>query len=819
MPRPSADLDSEMTPTTRWLAVGLASAVALLSLLPLASLGLSWASYVRDVGLPLDQTPALGYDGVRWEDRDDQVFAAYVVRRGTADEAGLRQGDVLLALDYRPVESAAEAEAQVDRATGTILTYSVQRRSATSDVQVRIVRDPTFLYPLSAPLWATTGWGFAVVTLLHLIAYLTVAPLAARSVRARRSRLLIGAALLWVGGNLLRVAWVSTLGAPPGGGGLRAIGFDSLTLIALGGWIAYPALLLDQSLRDRRVIVALGRWRRVLMVPPALLGVGVLVATLFGHIGPLPPDAFAVPILFYVCVYVGVATGVTAVIQERRDGSGVAWGRLGNAVVVLVATVGAVIAWTQLGLGSREADIATAWFVVLFQLFSLLPVALVSYTVLRYGAFDALLVRTLATLATLSLAFVVVSLAAAVLNAVLPGGAQPVALGVTVVVLLLVAEWISPAIRERARASFRTARQRSRQRLDRLGEEIRTIVDLDSLAEHAANRTGEALQARSAVVFLRTGDAEWTKATYRPEAPTFTQVDLGRVWDRIRDEGRVWSRNEELNDSAMPTGIAERLRRLGAAVAVPVTTGRGVPVGLIVLGRKERRLSVYNTEDIDRLRALAGQLALAVERLRLLDRERDLVRQTSQAEMVALRAQINPHFLFNALNTVAALIRDKPGQAEETVEHLAGLFRDVLTASGHSTIPLRDEMRLVERYLMIEQARFGDALAVEIDLDDSVQSVTIPAFAVQTLVENAVKHGIERKRGGGRVTVAAHRAADRLEISVTDTGVGLAPGTPYGVGLNNVSDRLALLYADAATLDVSPLDEGTQSHLSIPLDP
>ena len=807
-----------MTPSTRWLAAGLAATVALLSLLPLASLGVGWAEYVRDVGLPLDQTPALGYDGVRWEDRGGRVVAGHVVRRGTADDAGLRSGDVLLALDYRPVESATEAEAQVDRATGTVLTYSIQRRQATREVQVRIVRDPTFLYPLTAALWAASAWGFAVVALLHLIAFLTVAPLSARSIRARRSRLLIGAALLWVGGNLLRIVWVSSLGAPPGGGGLRSTGFNALTLLALGGWIAYPALLLDQGLRDRRVVVALGRWRRVLAVPPALLGAGVLLATLLGHIGPLPPDAFAVPILFYVCVYVGAATAVSAFWVERRDGERPRWSRAGSVVVLVLAAVGAVIAWTQLGPGSREADVTAAWFIVLFQLFSLLPVALVSYGVLRYGAFDALLVRTLATLATLALAFVVVAVAAAMLDALVPGGSQPVALGFVVVVLLLVAEWIAPAVRDRARAVFQTSRQRSRQRLDRLGAEVRTVVEVEALARLAVDAAGQALQARSAVVFLRAGDDEWAKATYQPEAPTFTHVDLDRVWDRVRDQGAVWSRNEELNGSALPSVVAERLRRLGVALAVPVTTGRGVPVGLIVLGRKTRRLSVYDTEDVDRLRALAAQLALAVERLRLLDRERDLVRQTAQAEMVALRAQINPHFLFNALNTVAALIRDRPGQAEATVEHLAGLFRDVLTASGQTTIPLRDEMRLVERYLRVEQARFGDALDVHIDVDDAATGCQVPAFSVQTLVENAVKHGVERKRGGGAVTVRARRAAERLEITVDDTGVGLAPDTPYGVGLSNVSDRLDLLYGDRAALAVTSREVGARSTLSLPLD-
>ncbi len=810
-----------MTTTTRWLAGGLATLLALLSLLPLGSLGLRWLEYRRDVGLPLLATPVLGYDGVRWEDAGGEVRAAYVVPRSTAARSGIETGDRLRALDVGPVGTVAEAEMQIQRATGTVLTYSLDRNGQQLDREVWIHRYPTFLYPLSAPLWVTSIWAFAVVAFLHLLAYLTVAPLAVRSARARRARRLIGAALVWVGVNLMRLAWVSALGAPPGGQSLQGAVFDGLTLIALCGWIAYPALLLDQSLRTRAALVALGRQRVVLAVPPVVLGGGVVLATVLGHLGPLPPDAFAVPILFYVCVYVGVATGLAVVRPSAGREAASRLSRLGSLAVVALAVVGAGVALAQLGPGTREAQVTSAWFVVGFQLFSLLPVALVSLATLRHGPFDALLVRSLATLTTVSVAFTVIVLGGTLLDAVLPGGSQPLALGMLVVLVLLVAERLAPALRERVQLTFQTERQRARQRLDRFGDEIRSTLDVGRLAQGAADAIGEALGARTAVVFLQAGqepEARWVRAPYRPESPTFTQAELGRVWDRLRDEGRVWSRNEELNESALPRVMAERLARLDAAVAVPVTTGRGRPVGLLVLGRKARRLSVYNTEDVDRLRAVAAQLAVAVERLALLEREREMVRQTAQAEMAALRAQINPHFLFNALNTVAALIRDRPDEAESTVEHLAGLFRDVLTASGQASVALRDEMRLVRRYLHVEQARFGEALAVDVDVADDVAGVPVPAFAVQTLVENAVKHGVERKRGGGSVTVRARGAAGALEVVVEDTGVGLVPGTPYGVGLQNVADRLHLLYGDRSTLDVQRTGTGTSAVLRLPIE-
>jgi GAF domain-containing protein len=556
-----------------------------------------------------------------------------------------------------------------------------------------------------------------------------------------------------------------------------------------------------------------------------ILGLGVFTATLAGHAGPLPADGFAVPILFYVCVYVAAATGLVALqppgALAEPGPTPQRWSRVGSAVVCGVAVLGAALVLTRLGPGPREAEVVTAWFVVAFQLLSLLPVALVSYASLRYGPFDALLLKGLTTVSMLGVAFAVIVLGSALLDAVLPGGSHPLALGLLVVALLLLAERVALPYRDTIQRVFRTRRQRARQRLDRFGDELGAHVDVDALAAGAAEAIGEALGVRSAVVFLHaargTPDERWVRATFQPEPPSFTEAELDRVWARLRTEGRVWSRNEELNEADLPRGLSDRLARLGAALAVPVTTGRGAPVGLLVLGRKARRFAVYNTEDVAELRALAGQLALAVERLRLIERERALVRQTSEAEMAALRAQINPHFLFNALNTVAALIRDKPGQAEETVEHLAALFRDVLNASGQALVPLRDELRLVRRYLHVEEARFGDALEVDVVVDEGVVDTAVPAFAVQTLVENAVKHGVERKRGGGSVTVRARRAADRVEVVVEDTGAGLAPGgAVYGVGLSNVHDRLRLLYGPRASLTVAPTDNGVRASLLHP---
>jgi signal transduction histidine kinase len=380
----------------------------------------------------------------------------------------------------------------------------------------------------------------------------------------------------------------------------------------------------------------------------------------------------------------------------------------------------------------------------------------------------------------------------------------------------------------------------ARRRLDAFGERIRSLVDPDALAHAAAQAVGEAFAPRSAVVFLRAGlggpDERWASATYRPERPYFTSADLDRVWDRIRDGGLVWADTDELCEAELPPEDAARLRAIGVALAVPITSNdahRATAAGLVALGSTTRRRGVYTTDDVERLRLLGVHLALAVERLALIERETTLVRQTAQAELVALRAQINPHFLFNALNTVAALIAEQPHQAEATVESLAGLFRDVLTASGRPDVPLRDELRLVTRYLDVEQARFGDALSVRIDATPEALERPLPAFAVQTLVENAVKHGIERRRGGGTVSVEARLdPADALIVTVSDSGVGIPalfaadPGEPpttpdafHGVGLSNVASRLRALYGTSAGLQVASSPSGTVATLTLPPRP
>jgi sensor histidine kinase YesM len=202
-------------------------------------------------------------------------------------------------------------------------------------------------------------------------------------------------------------------------------------------------------------------------------------------------------------------------------------------------------------------------------------------------------------------------------------------------------------------------------------------------------------------------------------------------------------------------------------------------------------------------------------------RQEELRELAVSAQLAALRAQINPHFLFNTLNSIAQLIATDPVKAEACVERLAQIYRYLLQRAHDDFVPLAEELSVAESYLEIERARFGDALMVEEKIDVRARELLLPSLILQPLVENAVKHGISPKIGGGRVTIEAHVFDGDLRLAVRDTGVGLRDEQSifeHGVGLRNVRDRLLRLYgADYAPQVVSRPGDGTTVTLRIPL--
>jgi signal transduction histidine kinase len=186
-------------------------------------------------------------------------------------------------------------------------------------------------------------------------------------------------------------------------------------------------------------------------------------------------------------------------------------------------------------------------------------------------------------------------------------------------------------------------------------------------------------------------------------------------------------------------------------------------------------------------------------------RAREAERLALRAELGALRAQINPHFLFNSLNSIAALIRIDPAGAERVTESLADLFRYSLRSSQRSTVTLGEEIESVEIYIEIEQARFGDRMTTAIEVPEELRGALVPSLLLQPLVENGVKHGVGRITTPCAITLRATSAGKMISLRVTDTGPGFTStdierALAGGTGLANVRDRLRLQFGDAASL-------------------
>jgi LytS/YehU family sensor histidine kinase len=189
-----------------------------------------------------------------------------------------------------------------------------------------------------------------------------------------------------------------------------------------------------------------------------------------------------------------------------------------------------------------------------------------------------------------------------------------------------------------------------------------------------------------------------------------------------------------------------------------------------------------------------------------------------RAALNALKGQLQPHFLFNAMASLKELIETEPAAASELTQRLADLYRLILSAAREPTTPLARELTVVRTYLEIERLRFGDRLRYHLDVPAELEGAHVPSLMVQTLVENAVKHGVTKATGGGEVSVTAARRPDGdLELVVANTGPPYDPdarrpaGAPPATGLPNTRSRLELMYGGAGRFSIAPDgDQGTR---------
>jgi len=297
---------------------------------------------------------------------------------------------------------------------------------------------------------------------------------------------------------------------------------------------------------------------------------------------------------------------------------------------------------------------------------------------------------------------------------------------------------------------------------------------------------------------------------------------------------------------------SEENRQIHLTRSFDVTTSVFIPTSeapqyFLVVGGLQggRRMLSDDTAMLESLALLVARridaLRVSHERCEVAMREQETSKLVTEAELRALRAQLNPHFLFNALTTISYLVQTSPKRAQNTLMRLTGLLRGVLKRSTGEFTTLGEELDLIEDYLEIEQARFEERLGVKIDVPLDIRDLRVPSLILQPLVENAVKHGISPMKSGGEVTVMASLVNVRhypsevsvpptereehyiLKISVRDTGKGvtddeLSLGRKRGVGLNNIERRLQCHYGDDASLLISSVaGSGTICEISLPV--
>ena len=244
--------------------------------------------------------------------------------------------------------------------------------------------------------------------------------------------------------------------------------------------------------------------------------------------------------------------------------------------------------------------------------------------------------------------------------------------------------------------------------------------------------------------------------------------------------------------------VIMRLMRIDSAYRPPV------PVRALVVGYGATNVMIY-----------WGVVAIG-QALAYFRRYQDRELQLTQAELHALRTQLQPHFLFNALNAIAELVHVDAARADAAITKLSDLLRLALSRVHSHELPLKEELDFVRTYLEIQQMLLQERLDVRWHIDDESLDACVPAMVLQPLVENAVQHGIAPRVGGGTLEISARLQAQRLRLEVLDNGVGLSRETGAGaggIGLSNTQARLRHLYASTASLEITPRDAGGVSAL------
>ncbi|WP_020496847.1 histidine kinase [Sciscionella marina] len=389
----------------------------------------------------------------------------------------------------------------------------------------------------------------------------------------------------------------------------------------------------------------------------------------------------------------------------------------------------------------------------------------------------------------------------------LQNGTAFILVAIVAVVALLVVAYLLVSRRRTMKSSVDEAVMEALQRITRAAADLRRGLSGES-ADVATPQLRELLKC----VAVGVADSQGTLLSWDGEANYhYADVEgpINRAIHGHRREHVDHDRLECPHRGSCP---------MRSAVIVPLVVEQENAGALVVVG---------GVTSSKRLIRMADEIAHFICTQLELARLEESREQLAYAEIKALRAQISPHFMYNALNTIASLIRRDPEQARELLEDFAEFTRYSFRMSSMYTT-LADELRNIDRYLTLERARYGPRLGTRINIAPEVFGVAVPFLVLQPLVENAVRHGLAKKPGGGTVTVLAQDHGNDVLITVEDDGVGMDPDrltadladahkTGAHVGIGNINQRMRSAYGDeyALELETAP-GEGMKIMLRVP---
>ncbi|HJP91565.1 MAG TPA: histidine kinase [Pyrinomonadaceae bacterium] len=497
----------------------------------------------------------------------------------------------------------------------------------------------------------------------------------------------------------------------------------------------------------------------------------------------------------------------------------------------------AVFAVSALHLSHHTAS-RDPWFTELIGHHASLPLALaILYEDYRFAFADIFLKRALALLVLMGLAFgVYVALASPMLAVHDRQGHVDLRTVSALVLLWIITALMYPYLR-RVVIWFVDAVMLRRADYSQLRSDVVQVM-----AEH--EKPDQILDGICAVLApaLSAHEIDWreivadeseaTPSTWPTEIATVSRDSFVDDLANFQKLGDTAPLSEPFTDRCVT--LLDRPSGNSALVYVPTSEPPYCAIIIGTLAGGRRLLS----DDVAMLETVAVMVARRIDALRVTHerceqnlREQEINKLATEAQLRALRAQVNPHFLFNALTTIGYLVQTAPDRALETLMKLTSLLRGVLRTDGEF-VTLREELALIAAYLDIERARFEERLRVSVDVPEQLLSLRLPSLLLQPLVENAIKHGITPARFGGEVGIRARLEAfspavnghgEVLSITVSDTGVGaseieLARGRRRGVGLSNIEQRLHCYGGQSASLCIkSTPGEGTVVELIMPV--